>query len=274
MWCWLITGRIPGCPGRLWSPSLQTFQPLQDLFLCHCSRWPRLGREVGLADPQRFLQMLTNLWFCASVMQSSGCTGQIVNTLIPQIQLQGVGGFWARVETVSIEPLQIPTFGNQHCLVVFHPFTKWMESVTHWTVVQLFSVALYQWRIPKETLPRAKKQESRQQDNQKTRIAYESTKMNVTQQHNLKVLNKWNIPAGQAWKFRKLLKGSDKDWNKAVTGLMVRRTPIVVWLMYVSWDFCLKRTVNSTTLLAVGRMVCCMAVWAETLKNFNLTNKP
>lgn len=42
-------------------------------------------------------------------------------------------------------------------------------------------------------------------------------KINLTQQDNLKVLDKWNISGGQGRKFGKLFKGSDKDWDEELS---------------------------------------------------------
>lgn len=41
--------------------------------------------------------------------------------------------------------------------------------------------------------------------------------MDLTQQDNLKVLDKWNISAEQAREFTKLFKGSDKDWDEELS---------------------------------------------------------
>lgn len=61
----------------------------------------------------------------------SWLAGTVVHVLIPQkeIQLQHVGDFRARVQGDSVGTLWITTWGNQHGLVIFHPFTKWMEAI-------------------------------------------------------------------------------------------------------------------------------------------------
>lgn len=61
----------------------------------------------------------------------SWLTGRIVHVLIPQkeIQLQRVGDLRARVQADSVGTFWITTWGNQQGLVIFHPFTKWMEAI-------------------------------------------------------------------------------------------------------------------------------------------------
>lgn len=75
-------------------------------------------------------------WYSVMVAEAeqwvhSCLEGAIVSALIPQnqIHLQCIGGFQARVQADSVGPLLITTWGNRHCLVIFHSFTKWMEAI-------------------------------------------------------------------------------------------------------------------------------------------------
>lgn len=89
----------------------------------------------------------------------SWLAGAIVNALIPQkqIQLQRVG-FWARVQADSIGPLWITAWGNQHCFVIFHPFTKRMEAIPVKRAITVSCDAI-PWHFINEEFPRKPCQE-------------------------------------------------------------------------------------------------------------------
>lgn len=168
---------------RLWS--LPLCRHSSPSWMCSCVTAAGDPGLAGRLDPQRFLPTLTNLWFCDSVMQSSGYTAGWQDKLwimwYPKSSCTVWEGFEPGYRYLHRTPAD-PHFWIcldphfWHCLVVFHPFTKWTESVTQWTVVQLFSVALYRWRIPKERVPRAKNKNQDKKTIKNQKFAYKSSK--------------------------------------------------------------------------------------------------